>query len=217
MDFRKAAVIIEKSLWGALALFFYPSTSHLYPLPSPPFSFQPPPPWNIPTSKPKLLSLPRHQEAGPRRPLKIPLRLKLLEQDKMSGGSSVPTCAFSTPNANECTPSAEDHERLSEGQMNWAPGGLTGSSRSRPGSLEPNPATAVVPKWFFPETPWTPPKFSFGIMNPKQTTMELPSRQTSYLPKDLMLATEMLSIRDTWEEALAGKLKFHAGGLFFAP
>lgn len=82
----------------------------------------------------------------------------------------------------------------------------------------PGPAFAIpaIPRWVFPATPRVVSGFDYGIMarsSSKATTANgdyaLPCysypQNVNDLPKEFMLASKMLSIRDPWEEARASK------------
>lgn len=103
-----------------------------------------------------------------------------------------------------------------DNEMNWAlgdPNEVPPVSYTNPVSVL---ATPAIPRWVFPATPRAVSGFDYGIMarsSSKSITANgdyaLPSysypQNVNELPKDFMLASKMLSIRDPWEEARASK------------
>lgn len=80
----------------------------------------------------------------------------------------------------------------------------------------PSPVSNATPRWQFTRTPWAAGGFDYGIMTRSRTVVQnretvSPRRQqtTSHLPRAFMMASDMLSIRDPWEEAAASKLPSH--------
>lgn len=80
----------------------------------------------------------------------------------------------------------------------------------------PSPVADAAPRWLFTRTPWVAGGFDYGIMTRsrpvvqnRQATPPRAQREPSHLPRAFMLASNMLSIRDPWEEAAASKLPSH--------
>lgn len=107
-------------------------------------------------------------------------------------------------------------ESCEDNEMDWVletPNGVPPVSYTT--GPVPIPATPAIPTWAFPATPRAVGRFDYGIMarsSSKGTTANSDDALLSYsyrdvneLPKDFMLASKMLSIRDPWEEARASK------------
>lgn len=113
-------------------------------------------------------------------------------------------------------------ESCGDNEMDWTletPNGVPPVSYTTGPVPVPALATPAIPGWAFPATPRAVSRFDYGIMarssskgttaNSDYTLLSYSYRDVNELPKDFMLASKMLSIRDPWEEARASKPSYH--------